>query len=564
MEALQALSLQEPLWLLLLPLPWVLGLVLQRGKRQRLTRLIAPQLWPWLLPPATARRRLRTYSFLAAWVLALLAASGPGLPRKGSGEQAPAGSDIVVIVDISPSMNVRDVMPSRLDRAKFELRDFTRRLRGERVALLAFSANSYPLLPLTRDYDTLLHFSGTLNTRLTRNLGSNLPQALQLARGLLAHSPRQGRAIVLLSDGETHDPEASLAAGRRLGKAGIPVFILGIGTRAGGPVYDRRGRFLRYRGKTVISRLNAPLMTQLARLSGGLYSQAQAGDRDWQRLFTGLQRLRQDTGTNKRSTQQPVLIYQWLLLAALLLLLWPQTRRLLPLGLLLLLPIPGPHPAQASPWREQAAYQALLQGQYRRADTLYRQQQDYRGYLGSGVAAYRRAQWQTAARAFRQALQQANDKRDRARAVYNLGNTLARLGQPEKAAEAFRQALRWQADFPRASHNLAIVKQLQRRGTATRRRQAAPGKADDQARHRLNGGAISTPAGTHPTPTAHAGNAGQQTADTSRRNVSAATPGASRPGGPTVHLSANTGIILQLRIAAEDGRYGAIVKDKPW
>jgi len=562
METLQALSLQQPLWLLLLPLPWLLGRVLQRGKRRRLSRLIAPQLWPWLLPPAAARRQLRTHSFLAAWVLALLAVSGPGLPRHTSGGQVPAGSDIVVIMDISPSMNVQDMTPNRLDRAKFELRDFTRRLRGDRVALLAFSANSYPLLPLTRDYDTLLHFSDALNTRLTRNQGSNLPQALELARKLLAHSPHQGRAIVLLSDGETHDPEASLAAGRRLGKAGIPIYILGIGTRSGGPVYDRRGRFLRYHGKSVISRLNTPLLIQLTRLSGGIYSQAQTGDSDWQRLLTGLQQLRRAAGANRRSTQQPVLIYQWLLLAALLLLFWPQARRLLPLGLLLLLPIPAPHTAQASPWREQAAYQALLQGQYQRADTLYRQQQDYRGYLGSGVAAYRRGQWQTAGRAFRQALQRADDNRERARAVYNLGNTLARQGQPDKAAEAFKQALLWRPDFPRATRNLAIVEQLQQRSTAQRRQQV-PGKADDQARHRLAGGAQKIPAGRRPTPAARTGNAGRPQTDTDRNDLASA-PGVSMPGGPIAHLSTDARIILQLRIAAEDGRYGAIVRDKPW
>ncbi|MEJ2651882.1 MAG: VWA domain-containing protein [Gammaproteobacteria bacterium] len=258
---------REPLWLLLAVVPW-LALAWRQGRRRhnKLAGFADPPLLQRLLVGA-ARRPIYSASLFLAWTLAAMAAAGPYWQPQHPQPARQRGADIAVIVDISPSMAAADVSPTRLARVKRELHDFTRLLSNDRIGLVAFSANAYGMVPLTTDYDAFLRFVDLLDPGLTSLPGSNLTRALEVAEQLLGASAERSRAVVLLSDGEFHDPD-TLAAARRLDREHIPLFVIGVGTDSGSPVPDSSGHFIQYQGQVVISRLDRGELRTLAKAGG--------------------------------------------------------------------------------------------------------------------------------------------------------------------------------------------------------------------------------------------------------------------------------------------------------
>ncbi len=454
-------ALRAPAWLLLLPLPWLLfrrrGGAAGAGPRPGFAD---PHLLKWLIVgPAAARG---AWAMRLAWLLIVIAASDPYLPRVDDTPRR-AGADIAVVMDISPSMAAGDVAPTRLGRAVLELRDLLARLGDDRVALVVYSAYAYRLLPLTHDLDLLEYYADALSPDLTRRHGSNLAQGLEYAGRALDGARGRGRAVVVFSDGETEDRAGALAAARRLTERGIPIFALGLGSAAGAPV-PGAGGFLRTADGLVISRPDRALLAELARLGGGEYADASADDRDRDRLAAGLDALRRGAAdTRPARTGYP--LHPWLLAAAFALLMWSGVRRRpAPDAALCLFLVAGagllPQTGHAAPWREQAAYDALTKGDYAAAAARYGEIDDYTGWLGRGAAYYRQQRWEEALAAFTAAAERAGDADGQARALYDQGTTLARLGRYAEAERALERSLRLRPNHARAQLNLNLVRRV--------------------------------------------------------------------------------------------------------
>jgi tetratricopeptide (TPR) repeat protein len=178
---------------------------------------------------------------------------------------------------------------------------------------------------------------------------------------------------------------------------------------------------------------------------------------------------------------QGIALYPWLLTASLLLFLWNGARRREGLAMLILpLMLIKPEPSEAAPWTEQQAYEALQQGDYARAQTLYKALDDYNGRMGSGAAAYRRQDWQSALAAFERAVQRAEDNEQKAHALYDAGNALAQLHRFEEASNTYQAALRLQPDLGKAALNLSLVNQFldAQRGEQQRKNATQPPLSD--------------------------------------------------------------------------------------
>jgi Ca-activated chloride channel family protein len=462
------------LWLLLAVVPWLaMAWRKRRPPRDKLADFADPLLLQRLVSDAT-QRPLRSLGVVIAWSLAALAAAGPYWQPQQPKQAQQRGADIAVIVDISPSMAAADITPSRLARAKRELHDFTKLLGGDRIGLVAFSANAYGMVPLTSDYDAFLRFVDLLDPSLTALPGSNLTRALEVAGQLLSASAQRSRAVVLLSDGEFHDPD-TLAAARRLGNHHMPLFVIGMGTAAGGPVPDSDGHFIRYKDQVVISHLDRDELQTLAKAGQGAYFDLHEDDSEWRALLAQLRdRTRAATHAAAQPLLQGIALYPWLLGASLLLFLWNGARRreypIPPWGhkglALVILPLVSPllatwpTPGDAAPWSEQRAYEALQQGYYGRAQSLYDEVDGYNGRMGEGAAAYRLQDWRTALSAFQGAVQRTADDEQKSRALYNAGNALAHLHRFKEAGDAYRAALRLQPKLAKAALNLSLVNQF--------------------------------------------------------------------------------------------------------
>lgn len=195
------------------------------------------------------------------------------------------GADVVVVLDVSRSMEARDVRPSRLERARMEVGALLERLKGDRVGVIVFAGEAFVQCPLTTDYDAARLFLRAAGPDAVPQQGTALANALLGAKELLDGAERgsRGKVVLLVSDGEDHDGQVH-AAVSALAAGGIRVHVLAVGTADGAPIpaLDGRGEVVGWRrdrrGKVVTTRLDEGTLRLVAdRGGGGLFVAGDAG-----------------------------------------------------------------------------------------------------------------------------------------------------------------------------------------------------------------------------------------------------------------------------------------------
>ncbi len=192
-------------------------------------------------------------------------------PRFGEREvRVPAsGVDVVLLVDVSRSMDARDVPPSRLARARQAGEELLARLApGDRVALAFFAGRGVLAAPLTPDREAIAQLVRALDSELLRPASSHLASGLRAAARAFEAGSERPRAIFVLSDGEDPERSGELGSAAAL-RADARVFAAAFGSEAGATV-PNRGLPLRDRqGALVVSRRRSERLERLARATGG-------------------------------------------------------------------------------------------------------------------------------------------------------------------------------------------------------------------------------------------------------------------------------------------------------
>jgi Ca-activated chloride channel family protein len=265
------------LWVLLaLPLLAAGEAWATRRDRERVARLVSRPLWARVVRrPGEPWRFVRLGLVLlgAAGLVLALARPQWGVVREKVERE---GVDVVLVLDTSGSMATEDVPPSRFFLARAALTSLVARLEGDRIGLLAFEGEAYPLVPLTLDADAVGLFLETLETGVVPAPGTSLGVGLAKGLDMFVDKERRNKAMVLVSDGEDLEGEVEEAV-RRAKEAGVVVHTVGVGTEAGQPVpdFDREGNRAGFKkdedGSVVVSRLHADTLETIARGTGGRY-----------------------------------------------------------------------------------------------------------------------------------------------------------------------------------------------------------------------------------------------------------------------------------------------------
>ncbi|MFW7379174.1 MAG: VWA domain-containing protein [Oligoflexus sp.] len=265
----------EALYLYLL-LPFLVWLVWRGLKvyRRRLQQLLGSGL-DSLAPPISRKKQLFQLLLLSMVLSAMIFALAR--PRWGFEEREVTrqGIDLMVAIDVSRSMKAQDLQPDRLSRARREIIDLLRVLKGDRIGLIPFAGVAFVQCPPTIDYDAVDLFLQHLSPDLIPVAGTAIGDAIRLATSsLTAAGTDSGKVLILITDGEDHESDP-LNAAREAAKAGIAIYTIGIGALEGAPVPGEHGEFVRDEsGQIVMSRLDDSLLRQIAELTGGEHIRA--------------------------------------------------------------------------------------------------------------------------------------------------------------------------------------------------------------------------------------------------------------------------------------------------
>ena len=429
-EALHQFHFLRPAWLwLLLAWPLLAWLATRgQGARAQLERLVDPELLPHLLHGHARRHSVPPALLALGWLLAVLAFAGPSWSRVPQPLYADRAAQVVAI-SLSQHMLARDVAPSRLDRARYKVRDLFAANRGGLNGLVAYAGEAFVVAPLTSDAGSLNDLLDALSPDTMPVEGNNAAAAIARGAALIHDAKVGGGSLVLVTDDVGTD---ALQAARQARAEGVRVSVLGVGTAKGGPVPLAEGGFLRdAQGGVALAGRDDGALASLAAAGGGRYVPMRADHADIDALQARLATGDADLATGQASAQWEDR-GPWLLLPLLPLLALAFRRGwllLLPLVLLPLLPTRAEAGTWQDLWRrhDQQAAQALREGQPREALALARDP------ALRGAAAYRAEDYDTAIDAL-----QPVDTTD---AQYNLGNALAKAGRYQEALAAYDRAL---------------------------------------------------------------------------------------------------------------------------
>lgn len=267
MNSLQNITFLHPQFLLLLLLPLLWGIWYYVKKPSATTYFPLPSLAG--IENITSLRGkfkpilplLKTLSYC----LIVFALARPQLTLKEE-EVESEGIDIMMVMDVSPSMDERDINPSRIDASKSLAVEFVEKRKYDRIGLVVFALEAYALCPLTTDHLILSNFIKqiTLMGMGIRN-GTSIGVGLATAVNKLENSKAKSKIIILLTDGADEgniiiNPEHAAEAAK---EKGIKIYTIGLGRKSKLANFNYRG-------------LNEKILLSVAEISGGQFFRAQS------------------------------------------------------------------------------------------------------------------------------------------------------------------------------------------------------------------------------------------------------------------------------------------------
>lgn len=452
----QGFHFLRPQWLWALVPTGLFFLRLHRrlDSRRQWRRVIAPHLLEHLTVGAEDGVRIRPIHLTTlAMIVSTLAMAGPSWDREIS-PFAEDNAPLVIVMDVSLSMNAVDVQPTRLERAKQKVRDLLEQRPGARTALIAYAGSAHTVLPLSTDASMFESFLDGLETGIMPVSGKEPGRALQLADSVLARDSVPG-SILFMTDGISGDFTAVFATHQEQSRD--EVMVLALGTTAGAPIRTGENRFATDAGGArIVATLDQAGLEALVNQAGVFVAGSTVDGADVERLQSRiqshLQAVQQDDPTARWKDNGYYLLIPLVLMA----LLWFRkgwtirwSAAVLVLGLSgCAAPSGDSQGGFIDLWLtpDQQGRRVYDQGRYAEAADRFQ------NFQWQGTAAYRAGDMDAAILAWARV--------ESPESYFGLGNAYARLGGYEAAITSYDRALQLRPDWAEAEQNRALVESL--------------------------------------------------------------------------------------------------------
>jgi len=190
MNVFDDLHCLRPAWLLLLPLVttvwWLRRRLLDplRGWRA----MMAPEMLEAMTVGRDNRAPWHGVILLTSWWLGVLALAGPTWRP----EPSPFADDpvpVLVVLKAGETMEVADLSPSRMERARLKVADFASARKGQPLGLIVYAGSPHLVLPPTRDTSVVASMAAEISPTLMPKAGDDLTSSLELAATTLGDAP---------------------------------------------------------------------------------------------------------------------------------------------------------------------------------------------------------------------------------------------------------------------------------------------------------------------------------------------------------------------------------------
>jgi Ca-activated chloride channel family protein len=209
-------------------------------------------------------------------------------------------------------MLAADIRPSRLEKAKEFINKLVDEMPDNRIGLVLFAGYAYLQMPLTVDHGAAKMYVSTAGPDAVPQQGTVIGEALKRSANTFNDKEERFKGIVLITDGEDHDPDAIKNA-KELADRGVMINTIGIGSQEGSPIIDAATGTEKKdaAGNIVISKLNEDELKQVAEKTNGIYIHLQNSDEAVSMLSGYLARIEKKAFPDKASLDYKS-FYAWL------------------------------------------------------------------------------------------------------------------------------------------------------------------------------------------------------------------------------------------------------------
>lgn len=228
----------SPIFLLLIPV--LIGFIIYlriRDKQRKQSLLNFPQYM--IINDIEKTQKVKLYSItrFITYIILLLFVIALARPQIGNRTEQVLnqGSDIIIALDVSTSMEAMDFEPiNRLEAAKKVAIDFVDSRKFDRIGIVLFAGLAFTQVPLTNDKQTAIRLLSLATTGMTSVDGTAIGSAIVTACNRLRDSEAKGKVIILFTDGANNIGEVDPITAAEIAKnLNIKVYTIGAGAPEG-------------------------------------------------------------------------------------------------------------------------------------------------------------------------------------------------------------------------------------------------------------------------------------------------------------------------------------------
>lgn len=216
------------LFLLLIPYVWYLW---RKGKRS--ATLMVADTSDYANLPKSLRQRLMWLpdALRVAMLSFIIIALARPQTSTSWGTRTAEGIDIMLAMDVSTSMTLTDLSPSRIEAAKAVAAEFIANRPDDNIGLTVFAAEAFTQCPMTTDHSSLINMLHGVTTDYAAagilEDGTAIGMGLANALSRLKDSKAKSRVVILLTDGSNNCGEITPLQAAKIAKTyGIRVYTI--------------------------------------------------------------------------------------------------------------------------------------------------------------------------------------------------------------------------------------------------------------------------------------------------------------------------------------------------
>jgi len=394
-----------------------------------------------------------------------------------------SGTDVVIAIDLSLSMQAKDFFPNRLTFAKQKIKEILPQLPAGRVAIVGFTSASFIVAPLTTDRGALNFLLNRLSPETITSKGTDLLTAIKGSIKLLKKS--SSKTLLLVTDGgdvENIEPIINL-----LKRESIRPIIWMVATQKGAPIpmekVSQKSKDL------VLSRANRRLK-RVADECDGLYVEATISQRDEKVIKEYLKQISNASQTYEKVVNKRLQLFYYPLALALLILPFGiySIGRSSQSAILLFFISLSYQKVDAGILDFQLiedGKKAYKEGDYKRSVKAFEELSIHNPrsevWFDLGNSYYKSGRYKMALSAYSKVI--TKDLEIEKAKLYNMANCYVKLGELEKAAIFYQKVLKL-GDDEDAKANLALVLKALKEKRKQDKKSSSKGKDREKNRNK--------------------------------------------------------------------------------